>query len=75
MEAKSAVEPLDIESIVFLPSPSSSITVSVFCMTHTIQSFLALYPCINFLVSAPEPVLCMQYDALEKHRFVDIRNG
>jgi hypothetical protein len=44
MEAKLAVESLDIDSIVFLPS--SFITVSVFCMIRTIRNFSAHHDCI-----------------------------
>lgn len=64
MEAKLAVSPLYLASIV-LPSLSSSITLSVFCMMRTIRGFPTHHSCIYLLFSALEAVLLMQYDALD----------
>ena len=68
MEAKLAVEPSYTDSIVLLPSSSSSsITVSVlFYMIRTIRAFPPTIPHVYIsFFQRSEPVLYMQTDALD----------
>jgi hypothetical protein len=74
IEVKLADSSLYLSSIVLIPSsPSSSITILVFCMICMIGSFPTHHPCIYLRVSAQEPilyastVLCSSFHSLKSY--------